>query len=148
MIAALILVISVATLLQFFVSYCRSVLAASSRKNLSEQAQELTGIENRIVRGDEFQRLLQLVWLCPEPGDDSRDLRAVRSYFGLLGLPRVAFSKLAPEVARWAEREREGCAYFAAARETMEAKRRVSQWKSVPSGSFSTLCSAPTETAL
>ncbi len=114
MIAALILVISVATLLQFFVSYCRSVIAASSKKNLSEQAREVAGIENRIVRGDEFERLLQLVRLCPEPGDDGRELRAVCSYFGLLSLLRSSFGRLAPGVASWAEREREGCAYFAA----------------------------------
>ncbi len=114
MIAALILVISVAALLQFFVSYCRSVIAASSKRNLSEHAREVAGIENRIVRGDEFERLLQLVRLCPEPGDDGRELRAVRSYFGLLSLLRSSFGRLAPGVASWAEREREGCAYFAA----------------------------------
>ncbi len=114
MIAALILVISVAALLQFFVSYCRSVIASSSRKNLSEHAREVTGIENHIVRGDEFERLVQLVRICPEPGDDGRELRAVRSYFGLLSLMRAAFGRLAPDVANWAEREREGCAYFAA----------------------------------
>ncbi len=114
MIAALIFAISLATLFQFFVSYCRSVIAASSKKGLSDQARELTGIENHLVRGDEFERLLQLVWLCPEPGDDTRDLRAVRGYFGLLGVLRGAFSGLAPALARWAEREREGCAYFAA----------------------------------
>jgi hypothetical protein len=113
-IAALILVISVAALLQFFVSYCRSVIAASCKRNLSEHARKMAGIENRFVRGDEFERLLQLVQLCPEPGDDGRELRAVGSYFGLLSLLRSSFGRLAPAVANWAEREREGCAYFAA----------------------------------
>ena len=114
MIAALILIISVAALLQFFVSYCRSVIAASRKKELSEPARELTGIASRVVRGEEFERLVQLVHLCPEPGDDSNEIRAVRGYYGLLSLLRVTFARLAPAVAVWAERERAGCAYYAA----------------------------------
>ena len=114
MIAALILAISVAAMLQFFVSYCRSVIAACRKMELSEQAREVTGIENRLVPGDEFHRLVQLVRLCPELGDDGNELRAVRGYYSLLSLLRAAFGRLAPQVALWAEREREGCAYFAA----------------------------------
>lgn len=114
MIAALIFVISLATLLQFFVSYCRSQIGASGKRELSEQASELTGIQGHAVRGDEFHRLLQLLRLCPEPGDDSNEIRAVRGYFGLLGLLRGVFHTLAPALAVWAEHEREGCAYFAA----------------------------------
>ncbi len=114
MIAALILVVSVAALLQFFVSYCRSIIAASGKTELSEQAREVTGIENRSVRGDEFPRLVQLAGLCPEPGDDHREIRAVRGYYSLLNLLRAALGRLAPAVGAWTERERQGCAYFAA----------------------------------
>jgi hypothetical protein len=114
MIATLIFVVSLAALLQFFVSYCRSVIAASSRQELSEQAREVTGIEDHVVRGDEFHRLLQLVGLCPGPGDDSNAIRAVRGYFGLLSFLRVMTHRLAPAVEHWAEHERAGCAYFAA----------------------------------
>ena len=102
MIAALIFVISIATLLQFFVSYCRSVIAGYAKQELSLQGREVTGIENRIVRADEFQRLLQLLGLCPEPGTDANDIRAVRAYFKLLSLARKAVGRLAPTVAaRW-----------------------------------------------
>ncbi len=114
MIAALIFVISVAALLQFFISYCRSIIAASGKQELSEQAREVTGILNRVVRGDEFRRILQFVRLCPEPGNDQREIRAVIAYFRLLNLTRVLFGRLAPGAASWAEHEREGCAYFAA----------------------------------
>lgn len=114
MIAALILVVSLAALLQFFVSYCRSLIAASSKLELSEQARDVTGIQNRIVRGDEFQRLLQLIGLCPGPGDDTGGIRAVRGYFGLLNLLRAVSARLAPTVVLWAEHERASCAYFAA----------------------------------
>lgn len=114
MIAALIFVISIAALLQFFISYCRSVIAATGKQELSEQAREVTGISAREVCGDEFRRILGLVRLCPEPGNDDREIRAVSAYFSLLGLARSLLAKLAPEAASWAEHERGGCAYFAA----------------------------------
>jgi hypothetical protein len=114
MIASLILVISLAALMQFFVSYCRSIIAASRKVELSEQVREVTGVEDRNIRGDEFGRLLQLVQLCPEPGGDRVELRAVRTYFGLLGLTRATLRSLVPRIASWVERERENCAYFAA----------------------------------
>ena len=114
MMAALILAVSIAALLQFFVSYCRSIIAACSRRDLSEQVREVTGIESRVVRGDEFHRLLQLVRLCPEPGDDRGSLRAVRIYYGLLSGLDALVRHLVPGLAAWAESERQGCAYFAA----------------------------------
>src|SRR5207245_2154403 len=86
MIAPLVLVIAFSALLQFFVSYCRSVIAASTGLDLSEQVREISGIESRRVRSDEFTRLLQLLRLCPEPGNDQFGIGAVHGYYGLLGL--------------------------------------------------------------
>ncbi len=114
MIAALIFVIAIAGFLQFFVSYCRSLIAAYERVDLSDQAREVTGISNRHVAGQDFERLLQLVRMCPEPGDDGREIGAVRTYFGLLTIARAAFRKIAPALERRMERERQSCAYFAA----------------------------------
>jgi hypothetical protein len=114
MIAALIFVICFAALLQFSVSYCRSLIAAYRKVELSEQVREVTGIENRNVPAEEFARLLQLVQLCPERGDDGVEIRAVGAYFGFLNLLRNSFRSLAPRIAGWAERERQNCSYFAA----------------------------------
>ncbi len=114
MIAALICVISLAALLQFFVSYCRSLIAAYSKVELSEHVREVTGIESQTVAGDEFERLLQLVRLCPERGDDRGGIRAVGAYYGLLNLVRVTFRSVAPGLADWVELERQHCSYFAA----------------------------------
>ncbi|HJY85439.1 MAG TPA: hypothetical protein VKE24_01260 [Candidatus Acidoferrales bacterium] len=113
MIAALIFAVSVAALLQFFVSYCRSVLAASAKAQLSEQGREVAGISGSVT-GDDFRRLIRLVYLCPEPGGDRNAIRAVRAYFRLLRLVRAGIAKLVPATADWLERECEGCAYFAA----------------------------------
>jgi hypothetical protein len=114
MIAILIFGISVLTLLQFFVSYCHSLIAMSRGYELSTQGREITGIIGRTVRGDQFRRLLQLIALCPEPGGDAGQVRAVSLYFGLLGLVRVLFGWIEPPVARWIESECSGCAYVAA----------------------------------
>jgi len=114
MIPALIFVIAVAGFLQFFVSYCRSLIAAYERVDLSEQAREVTGINSRHVNGQDFARLLQLVRMCPEPGDDSREIGAVRTYFRLLSMARAAFHRIAPSLEQRMDRELESCAYFAA----------------------------------
>jgi hypothetical protein len=114
MIAALIFVVSLAALMQFFVSYTRSLVASSRKVSLSEQVREVTGIDGGLVHGDEFGRLLQLVELCPEPGDDRLGIRAVRAYFSLLNIVRGVVSSFSPSTASWVENERESCAYFAA----------------------------------
>ena len=114
MIAALILVISVAALLQFFVSYCRSLVASCSGVDLAEETRELTGIQHRSAHAEEFPRLMLLVGLCPERDDDRFEVRAVRWYYRLLSLLRAVLRRFVPSVADWAESERNSCAYFAA----------------------------------
>ena len=114
MIAALIAVISLAALLQFCISYCRSVIAASRRVALSEQVREITGIENSNLGGDEFDRLLQLVRLCPERSDDRAEINFVGAYYEFLQLLRRVARPVVPRIAEWAEQERESCSYFIA----------------------------------
>lgn len=114
MIAALICVISVAALLQFFVSYSRSVIAAYRKSELSEQVREVAGIEGDQLKSEQFVRLLQLVRLCPQKGDDHGDLTVVRSYYRLMGWVKAIGRALSPGLSRWAEHERVNCTYFAA----------------------------------
>jgi len=114
MIAAMIFGISFLTLLQFFVSYSRSLIAESRDHELSEQAREICGLTAKTVAGDQFRRLLALIALCPEPGGDGFQVRVVASYFHLLGLVRILLSRAIPSVAAWIEAERGGCAYAAA----------------------------------
>jgi hypothetical protein len=113
MIAALICIFSVAILLQLTIPWCRSILASSRLVQLSSRVREVTGIVDNDVAADDFDRLLQLVRLCPEQGDDRNEIRAVGTYYGLMGLLR-RFAPLVPRVAAWAERERQSCSYFAA----------------------------------
>jgi len=114
MIAALIVVISSAALLQFFVSYCRSVIAAYSKVELSEQVLDVAGITAQPVAAGDFRRLVSLVRLCPERADDGVEIRLVAAYYSFLGATRGLLRSIVPAIAGWAERERESCSYFAA----------------------------------
>jgi hypothetical protein len=114
MIAFLIFGVSVFTLLQFFVSYSRSLIAESRGHELSEQTREICGLTAEPVTVDQFQRLQQLIALCPEPGGDGFKVRAVALYFHLVGLAHVLLSWAIPSAAQWSVTERGGCAYAAA----------------------------------
>jgi len=111
---AIILVISLALLLNFFVTYCRLQVAAGRRVELSEAAREATGIEGQGVSGDEFLRLRRLVDLCPETDGDGYKLGLIRAYHAFLGVVRVLCGPVMPAAIAWAASERSGCSYYAA----------------------------------
>jgi hypothetical protein len=114
MMASLICVFSVAALMQLMAAYCRSILASSRRVELSDRVRDVAGfVDDRVGVGD-FGRLLQLVRLCPERGDDHGDIRAVGAYYRALRFLNRATNTLVPQVAAWANRECENCSYFAA----------------------------------
>ena len=114
MIAALICVMSLAVFAQFFVWYCRSILAPSRRVVLSERVREVTGIANQEVAPDDFHRLLQLVRLCPERGDDRSEIRAVGTYYRILAILKNISTVAGPRLTQWVDHERQDCSYFAA----------------------------------
>jgi hypothetical protein len=112
MMAALIFVVSVATLLMFFVSYCRSLMASSTRHPLSKEVRDVTGIPASASGGD-FVRVMQLLRLCPERPEDRTPLQAVEIYYEILGLLEKSVARIAPSLQFWTEQERAGCANFA-----------------------------------
>lgn len=112
--AALILALSSVALLQFFVSYCRSVIAASRAVPLSDHIWDVTGIQSRVLRGEEFVRILQLMSLCPDSGGNHRAIGAVRTYFRMVTFARATLRGVIPGIVSWADSELSGCARFAA----------------------------------
>lgn len=114
MIAALICVISIAAFFQFFVSYCRSILASTRNIEVSDRIREITGITDRDVAAGDFIRLVQLVQLCPERADDQNEIRAVGTYYTMLDFVGRISRSLIPAVAAWTEQERRSCSHFAA----------------------------------
>jgi hypothetical protein len=121
MMATLILVCSVVLLLQFFVSYCRSLIAASVKQPLSPEVQDVTGI-TKTASGDDFARVMQLLHLCPERREDRNSVQAVGAYFRLLSFMRLTVARVVPSMRVWTESERGSCTYFAA----VALERRIS----------------------
>ncbi len=114
MMAAVIFFVSVITLLMFFVSYCRSLMASSSLHTLSKEVREVTGIPG-LASGQDFTRVMQLLRLCPERPQDRTGLEAVRLYYAILNLVQKSVARAVPALCLWAEHERSDCANFAVA---------------------------------
>jgi hypothetical protein len=121
MMAGIILVCSVVLFLQFFVFYCRSLIAVSSKQALSPEVKDVTGIQ-RTASGEDFQRVMQLLQLCPERREDRNGIQAISTYFRLLNFLRSTVARLVPSMRVWTETERGQCAYFAA----VALERRIS----------------------
>lgn len=113
MMAGIILVCSVIFLLQFFVSYCRSLIAASIKHPLSAEVQDVTGIRTTAA-GEDFARVVQLLQLCPDRPEDRSGIQAIGAYFNLLGFIRATLARAIPSLRAWTEAERGQCTYFAA----------------------------------
>ena len=130
--AVFIFVISLALLLQFFVSYCRLQVAAVRRVELSDSAREATGIEGQGVSGDEFLRLRRLVDLCPETNGATSKLGVIHAYYAFLGVIQVLCGPMVPAAAAWATSERSGCSYYAA----VALDARISQTRRIYESDF------------
>jgi hypothetical protein len=121
MMAGVIFAFSAAALLQFFISYCRSLIAASSKQVLSAEVKDVTGIQ-RIASGEDFERVIQLLQLCPERPEDRNSVQAIGAYFKLLNFVRSTIARIVPSTKAWTESERGHCTYFAA----VALERRIS----------------------
>ena len=121
MMATFILVVSVVIFLQFFVFYCRSLIAVSTKQPLSPEVQEVTGIQ-RAASGDDFNRVMQLLHLCPERPEDRNGIQAIGAYFQLLNFVSSTVARLIPSMKSWTDSERGHCTYFAA----IALERRIS----------------------
>jgi hypothetical protein len=108
MIAAIVLGCSIVFFLQFFVPYCRSLIAASSNHVLSPEVQDVTGLTTP-ASGEDFQRVVQLLYLCPDRPEDRGEIRAIGVYFGMVNFLKTVSRSVAPSVRAWTERELGRC---------------------------------------
>ena len=73
----------VAALMQFFVSYCRSLIAASYDGRCRPDVQDVIGVR-RSASGDDFERVMQFLHLCPDRREDRNGIKAIGVYFRIL----------------------------------------------------------------
>jgi len=104
----------IVVLAEFFVYYCRSVLASSRKIQLPASVCEAAGVDRDGVAPGDFERFLELVRVCPEETAGDRSMRAVHAYYGLVRALGRASRGLVPRVESWAEKEQRNCSHFAA----------------------------------
>jgi len=109
------LMFSAMALVQFFLSYCRSILATYAEVELSPATREVIGLEPGEIRGGQFNRLLGLLHVAPNPGGDQWHLGIVSTYYRIISMIDMSVAQLVPVAQSWTERESARCAYFAAA---------------------------------
>lgn len=125
-VTVLICLASLAALLQFFISYARSLVTSSSKLGVSEQVRKLAEPASVDIGGEEFARLRQLAGLCPAREDDRFGFQAVGAYYELVTFCRTMFRPFSL-ATRWLEGERAGCSHFAA----VALERRIQHSRSL-----------------
>lgn len=113
MIASLIFIFSAGALGQFAVAYCRTLLLAYNKVELSSRVREVTGISETVAASD-FDRLLHLVRLAPPLADDATEIRMVRVYRCLASFAGAVVSPVSRKASQWFQQELVRCSYFAA----------------------------------
>jgi hypothetical protein len=114
MIPALLLLLSIAALVQFSFAFCRSLLLTYSKVELSERVREVTGLSGEAIEASEFSRLMNLVFLASDPGDDAMEIRSISAYHTLVVVAHWLVSRIWEAGCDWCENELRRCAYFAA----------------------------------
>lgn len=114
MIPALLFLLSIAAVVQFSLAFCRSLLLTYGKVELSDRVREVTGLTGETVAAGEFSRLMNLVRLAPDPGDDAMEIRSVSAYHSLVVIERWLMSLVSEKACDWCENELRRCAHFAA----------------------------------
>ncbi|MGB0034522.1 MAG: hypothetical protein WBP79_03510 [Candidatus Acidiferrales bacterium] len=114
MISILILVFTLGALGQFFVAYCRTLLLTYEKVEMTQRTRDVAGLAGNVVPPNEFVRLMQLLRVAPDPGDDVTEIAAVSVYYHVMNFAGRFVSPLSQSSRRWIDRELSRCAYFAA----------------------------------
>ena len=119
LIAAFILVISTAAMIQFAVFGWRaSLLRTIATQPLVEQATVVAGAPSNLLNGKDFSEVTAFQGLCPDLKADSGKLRSVRMYYRLLRLANQLGDLIVAPGAEgfggWTQREMALCTSYTA----------------------------------
>jgi hypothetical protein len=116
MIAAFILVFSVAALVRFGISQWRSIWHGIAEQPISERLQTATGVAVNAIGPDDFELFARTSeQLCPVPGERNVWLKEVRVYYHLLRVIKNISSETFPSLGGWAKSELVSCSRYAGA---------------------------------
>jgi hypothetical protein len=112
--SAFILIFVVGALWQFTFAYCRTLLALYSKVELSGEVERMTGLTTATMEAREFDRLMVLVRVAPDPGDDAMEITAINLYYRAIKIAKSVSSLLSDQASDWCRNELARCSYFAA----------------------------------
>lgn len=116
MMAGLILVLSVAALVQFGILQWRSMWIAVSEQPLSPSLESTTGIAADAIGAGDFELLARTSeQLCPSMRQGNVWLREVRVYYRLVQTVGNLASARVPALAKWTKNELVSCSRYAGA---------------------------------
>jgi hypothetical protein len=116
MIAAFILVFSVAALLQFGISQWRAMWLTVAVRPLSDSLQAATGLNGSALRPEDFYLITKTShYVSPAPRERNVWLREVGIYYRVVSAVQKIVGSHIPAVGQWAQSELLSCARYAAA---------------------------------
>jgi len=116
MIAAFILVLSVAALIQFGVSQWRAMWLTIAARPLSDCLQAATGLDGNALKPEDFYLITKTShYVSPAPHERNVWLREVGIYFRIVSVIEKLVGSQMPAVSEWAHSELLSCAKYAAA---------------------------------
>jgi len=125
MIAALLLVISLAALAQFALYYWRALVLGVAAQPLSERFREASPVGEEALGGQSFGALLQLYEMTPQLRVGKSRLGTVRMYYRAVEMLGRLTGKLMPQVEAWSEREMATCTRYVAVRVDQRMTRNM-----------------------
>jgi len=109
-----ILVLVIAAAWQFSIAYCRTLLATYEKVALSDRVEQVAGLTSDNIQPGEFGRLMTLVRVAPDPGDDAAEIRAISAYYHVVSIASWLTSLCSSRAETWCDAELARCSYFAA----------------------------------
>lgn len=116
MIAAFILVFSVAALVHFGLCQWRAMWLSVAARPLSECLHAATGLDANALKPEDFHLIARTShYVSPAPRERNVWLREVGVYFGIVSIVEKLAGKRLPGLAEWTQSELLACAKYAAA---------------------------------
>ena len=112
---AFIIFVFLGSLIQFVVSWCRTILATYNKVELSSCVREIAEGCSQFA-GADFDGLLELPRFAPRLNDDAGKIRAVTAYYRVARLALKLVPPFSRQASRWIEGGTIALSHFAVAR--------------------------------
>jgi hypothetical protein len=108
--AAILLVISLAAFAQFAIYYWRATIAIMPKAPVSDRLRAAAGISATSLSASDFRAILNVHDFVRNMGLPGRKFRAIRAYYRAV----ETLGRLIPSIAQWAETEMTMCTQYVA----------------------------------